>query len=292
MSFSQMFADPMISEIIIKAILVGFMVSLCSSLLGVSLVLKRFSMIGDGLSHFGFFAVAIATTTKAFDIILNGKNFSFALEFEMLVVVLVAIIILRINSSKTKGDAAIAIFSTAGIALGSIIYNITGNNTMDVCTSLFGSTSIFTISNTDLIFTIVTSVLVIALFVIFYSRIFAVTFDSEFSRATGTSANFFNTLIAVLTAVTIVIGMKMMGAIMISGLIIFPALSAMRVCKSFKGVVLTSAVFSVVCFLIGFFIACRFSFQTGPTVVTIDVFAFIVFLIISKLKSRKKVESK
>lgn len=284
MTFSEMFSDPMITGIILKALAVGFLVSLCSSLLGVSLVLKRYSMIGDGLSHFGFFAVAIATVTGAF-----GK---FSLEFEMLIVVAVAIILLRLNNNaKTKGDAAIAIFSTAGIALGSILYNATGNNTMDVCTSLFGSSNIFTISAGDMAFSVTLSVIIIAVFIIFYLRIFAVTFDSDFAKATGTKANFYNTLIAVLTAVTIVIGMKMMGAIMISGLIIFPALSSMRLCKSFRSVVILSGVLSVVCFLIGFFIACRFSFQTGPTVVSIDVLIFIIFVIISKISAkRKKVE--
>ena len=286
MTFTEIFADPLMSKIVIKAIIVGFLVSLCSSLLGVSLVLKRFSMIGDGLSHFGFFAVAIATVTSIFNFTLKGKQFSLALEFEMLVVIIVAIILLRLKNSKTKGDAAIAIFSTAGIALGSIVYNATGNNTMDVCTSLFGSSNIFTISDADLIFSLVLSVAIIIVFIVFYTRIFAVTFDSDFAKATGIKSDFYNTLIAVLTAVTIVLGMKMMGAIMISGLIIFPALSAMRVCKSFKSVVLVSAVFAVVCFLIGFFIACRLSYQTGPTVVTVDVAAFILFLIVSKLKAK------
>ena len=286
MTFTEIFADPLMSKIVIKAIIVGFLVSLCSSLLGVSLVLKRFSMIGDGLSHFGFFAVAIATVTSIFNFTLKGKQFSLALEFEMLVVIIVAIILLRLKNSKTKGDAAIAIFSTAGIALGSIVYNATGNNTMDVCTSLFGSSNIFTISDADLIFSLVLSVAIIIVFIVFYTRIFAVTFDSDFAKATGIKSDFYNTLIAVLTAVTIVLGMKMMGAIMISGLIIFPALSAMRVCKSFKSVVLVSAVFAVVCFLIGFFIACRLSYQTGPTVVTVDVAAFILFVIVSKLKAK------
>jgi len=262
------------------------LVSLCSSLLGVSLVLKRFSMIGDGLSHFGFFAVAIATVTGIFDFTIGNKPFSLALEFEMLVVVIVAIILLRLKNSKTKGDAAIAIFSTAGIALGSIVYNATGNNTMDVCTSLFGSSNIFTISDADLGFSVVLCVAILIFFVLFYTRIFAVTFDSDFAAATGIKSNFYNTFIAILTAVTIVLGMKMMGAIMVSGLIIFPALAAMRVCKSFKSVVIVSAVFSVVCFLIGFFIACTLSFQTGPTVVTVDVAAFILFLLISKIKAK------
>ena len=286
MSFSEIFTDPLMSKIVFKAIIVGFLVSLCSSLLGVSLVLKRFSMIGDGLSHFGFFAVAITTVTGIFDFTLKGKQFSLALEFEMLVVVIVAIILLRLKNSKTKGDAAIAIFSTAGIALGSIIYNATGNNTMDVCTSLFGSSNIFTISDSDLAFSVIITLTIIIAFILFYTRVFAVTFDSDFAKATGIKSDMYNTLIAVLTAVTIVIGMKMMGAIMISGLIIFPALSAMRVCKSFKSVVIVSAVFSVVCFLIGFFIACTLSFQTGPTVVTVDVAAFIIFVIISRIKAK------
>lgn len=280
MTLKEIFADPIMIDIIIKATVVGFLVSLCASLLGVSLVLKRYSMIGDGLSHFGFLAVAVATTTGIFG--------NFSLEVEMAVVILVAIVILRIgNRSKTTGDAAIAIFSTAGIALGSIVYNITGNNTMDVCTSLFGSSNIFTISDSDLLISVIAGLIILTVFVLFYTRIFAVTFDSDFASATGTNSTAMNTIIAVLAAVVIVLGMKMMGAIMVSGLIIFPALSSMRLCKSFKSVVLLSGIFSVAGFLIGFYIACRMSFQTGPTVVTVDVLIFVICLAISAITKRK-----
>ena len=284
MTLAQMFSSSLLVGVIVKALVVGVLVSLCSSLLGVSLVLKRFSMIGDGLSHVGFGALAIATVLDL------GK---FSLELSSPIVIVAAFFILRINeSSKIKGDAAIALFSTGAIAIGSLIYNFSGSRSTDVCNSLFGSASIITLNTKDLIISIVLSVLVLSLYACFYNRIFAITFDETFSKATGIKAELYKILIAVLTAVTVVLGMKMMGAIMISGLIIFPALTSMRICRSFKSVIICSAILSVVCFVIGFFAACSFEFQTGPTVVTVNVLAFLLFSLAAVIISRTGVMQK
>lgn len=284
MTLAQMFSSSLLVGVIVKALVVGVLVSLCSSLLGVSLVLKRFSMIGDGLSHVGFGALAIATVLDL------GK---FSLELSIPIVIVAAFFILRINeSSKIKGDAAIALFSTGAIAIGSLIYNFSGSRSTDVCNSLFGSASIITLNTKDLIISIVLSVLVLSLYACFYNRIFAITFDETFSKATGIKAELYKILIAVLTAVTVVLGMKMMGAIMISGLIIFPALTSMRICRSFKSVIICSAILSVVCFVIGFFAACSFEFQTGPTVVTVNVLAFLLFSLAAVIISRTGVMQK
>ena len=203
-----------------RALIVGVLVSLCAALLGVSLVLKRYSMIGDGLSHVGFGALAVASA-------LNLAPLAVAVP----VVVLAAILLLRLRqSAAVKGDAAIAMISSSALAIGVISLSLsTGMNT-EVSSYLFGS--VLSLSRGDAVFSVLLSLAVIALFVLFYPRIFAVTFDENFSRATGTKAELFNTLLAVLTAITVVLGMRMMGALLISSLIIFPALSAMRICRS------------------------------------------------------------
>ena len=212
-----------------RALIVGVLVSLCAALLGVSLVLKRYSMIGDGLSHVGFGALAVASA-------LNLAPLAVAVP----VVVLAAILLLRLRqSAAVKGDAAIAMISSSALAIGVISLSLsTGMNT-EVSSYLFGS--VLSLSRGDAVFSVLLSLAVIALFVLFYPRIFAVTFDENFSRATGTKTELFNTLLAVLTAITVVLGMRMMGALLISSLVIFPALSAMRVCKSFKAVALCAA---------------------------------------------------
>ena len=220
-----------------RALIVGVLVSLCAALLGVSLVLKRYSMIGDGLSHVGFGALAVASA-------LNLAPLAVAVP----VVVLAAILLLRLRqSAAVKGDAAIAMISSSALAIGVISLSLsTGMNT-EVSSYLFGS--VLSLSRGDAVFSVLLSLAVIALFALFYPRIypriFAVTFDESFSRATGTRTELFNTLLAVLTAITVVLGMRMMGALLISSLIIFPALSAMRICRSFKAVVLVSACISV-----------------------------------------------
>ena len=245
-----------------RALIVGVLVSLCAALLGVSLVLKRYSMIGDGLSHVGFGALAVASA-------LNLAPLAVAVP----VVVLAAILLLRLRqSAAVKGDAAIAMISSSALAIGVISLSLsTGMNT-EVSSYLFGS--VLSLSRGDAVFSILLSLAVIALFALFYPRIFAVTFDESFSRATGTKTELFNTLLAVLTAITVVLGMRMMGALLISSLIIFPALSAMRICRSFKGVVLTAACISVLCFLTGLLASYFLETPTGASIVVADLLAY------------------
>ena len=223
---------------ILRALIVGVLVSLCASLLGVSLVLKRYSMIGDGLSHVGFGAIAVATA------------FNWApMEFTIPVVIIAAFLLLRLSeNSSIKGDSAIAIISTGALAFGILVASMTTGMNTDINSYLFGSILAMTLN--DVLLSVVLSAVVIVLFVLFYNNIFAVTFDETFSNATGIRANVYNMLIAILTAITIVLGMRMMGALLISSLIIFPALTSMRVCKHSTTVVIVSAVISIICFLL------------------------------------------
>ena len=278
MTLNEMLFDPFILRILSRAAIVGVLVSLCAALLGVSMVLKRYSMIGDGLSHIGFCAVAFSSLIGFAD---------FSLEISIPLVVLAAVVLLRISeSSRIKGDSAIALLSTGAVALGYILYNFNNKSAADVCNSLFGSASVITINDKDLIISIVLSVLVLGLFILFYNKIFALAFDESFSTASGEKTKLYKLVIALLTGVTVVVGMKMMGAILISALVVFPAVSAMRICKTFKSVILTAGAISVICFLIGFYIACRLSLQVGPTVVLANAAAFIVLSIFSKSKKR------
>lgn len=279
MTVYEIFSDPFIAEIVVKALSVGILVSLCASMLGVSLVLNRFSMIGDGLSHVGFFALAIAG-------VLKMANFK--LEVSLVIVVAAAFLIFWLkDNSKIKGDAATALISTGAIAIGSLIFNMSGARNTDICNSLFGSSSIITLTNKELVISILLSVITLVMFVLFYNRIFAMTFDDTFARATGIKTKLYKTMIAILTAITIVLGMEMMGAIMISALVVFPSLSSMRVCKSFRSVVICSAVLGIFCFVLGFFGACRLSFQTGPTVVTVHIAAFLIFSFIGYITGQR-----
>ena len=257
---------------ILRALIVGVLVSLCASLLGVSLVLKRYSMIGDGLSHVGFGAIAVATA------------FNWApMEFTIPVVIIAAFLLLRLSeNSSIKGDSAIAIISTGALAFGILVASMTTGMNTDINSYLFGSILAMTLN--DVLLSVVLSAVVIVLFVLFYNKIFAVTFDETFSNATGIRANVYNMLIAILTAITIVLGMRMMGALLISSLIIFPALTSMRVCKHFKTVVIVSAVISIICFLLGLIISYFFSTPTGATVVVINIGIFILFSILGKLR--------
>lgn len=253
-----------------RALIVGVLVSLCAALLGVSLVLKRYSMIGDGLSHVGFGALAIA----------SALGFA-PLAFTVPVVVVAAVLLLRLSrSSRVHGDAAIAIISSSALAIGVITVSLTTGMNTEVSSYMFGS--ILSLSRSDAILSVVLSLAVLVLFVLFYPRIFAVTFDETFSRATGTKTELYNTLLAVLTAVTVVLGMRMMGALLISSLIIFPALSAMRVCKSFKAVVLCSAAISVVCFVVGITASYFLETPTGASIVVADLAAFGLFTLIGR----------
>ncbi|MBE5040814.1 metal ABC transporter permease [Ructibacterium gallinarum] len=257
---------------ILRAVVVGGLVALCASLLGVSLVLKRYAMIGDGLSHVGFGALAVAT----------AMNWA-PLEVTIPVVVAAAFLLLRLSdNSKIKGDSAIAMIATGSLALGIMIASkSTGMNT-DIYNYLFGS--ILAMSRSDVLLSLVLSAAVLILFVLFYNKIFAVTFDESFAKATGTKAEIYNMLLALLTAVTIVLGMRMMGALLISSLIIFPALTSMRLCKSFRSVTICSAVISVFCVLMGIALSFVYSTPTGASIVTVNIGVFILFSIMALVK--------
>ncbi len=275
MTFTEILSSPFLTALVGKSLVVGILVSLCASLLGVSLVLKRYSMIGDGLSHVGFFALALAAAA--------GVSGTHSLEASLPIVILAAVLILRLSrSEKINGDAACAIVSTGAVAIGTLINNLTGTGSADVCSSLFGSASIVTLSDKDLGISIVLSAAVLVWYSIFARQIFAVTFDETFARSAGCRTEGINLALAVLTGVTIVLGMKMMGALMISALILFPPMTAMRLFGSFRSVVLSAAAVSVVCFLIGFFLACWLGLQTGATVVTVNV---LVFCIVSGIRA-------
>lgn len=256
------------------ALIVGVLISLCSSLLGVTLVLKRFSYIGDGLSHVAFGAMAVAAVLKV------TNNMLIILP----VTVLCAILLLRTGqNAMIKGDAAIAMISVSALAFGYLLMNIfssSPNISGDVCSTLFGSTSILTLTVNEVWLCIILSVIVVVIFVLFYNKIFAVTFDEDFSKASGVNAGAYNLLIAVITAVIIVLSMNLVGSLLISALVIFPALSAMRLCHSFKKVTVFSAVLSVVCALVGILISILAGTPVGSTIVAADAVAFGVCSII------------
>lgn len=257
-----------------RALLVGIPVSLCAALLGVSLVLKRYSMIGDGLSHVGFGALAIASA-------LNLAP----LEVAVPVVIIAAFLLLRLSeNSKTKGDAAIALISSSALAIGVIAATMANGMNTDLNSYLFGS--ILATSSTDAVVSIALSVLVLLIFIFFYNKIFAVTFDETFSKATGIRVNTYNMVIALLTALTIVIGMRIMGTLLISSLIIFPALTSMRVCRRFKSVIICSAVLSVICFFIGIMLSFQFETPTGASIVVVNIAAFLIFALAGVIKKR------
>ncbi len=251
-----------------RAFLVGSLVALCSALLGVSLVLKRYSMIGDGLSHVGFGAMAIAAA-------MNAAPLTVAIP----VVIVAAILLLRISgNAKIKGDAAIALISTTSLAVGVMVISLTTGMNTDVYNYMFGS--ILAMSAEDVKLSLVLSVFVLILFIVFYHKIFAITFDETFARATGVKAGVYNTLIAVLTAVTIVLGMRMMGALLISSLIIFPALTSMRVCRTFKSVIINAAVISVVCLIAGVTLSYVAATPAGASVVLANLVMMVLYTIV------------
>lgn len=262
------------------ALLVGVLIALCSSLLGVTLVLKRFSFIGDGLSHVAFGAIAIAG-------VLNLSN-------EMIIVLPVTVIsaillLMTGQNTKIKGDAAVALISVGSLAVGYLLMNIfssSANVSGDVCSTLFGSTSILTLTTADVWLCVIMSALVIGIFLLFYHKIFSVTFDETFASATGVKASVYNLIIAVITAVIIVLAMNLVGSLLISALIICPALSAMRMFKSFRSVILSSAVISVVCAVAGIVVAILFSTPVGSTIVAADIAVFLIFLILGKITGR------
>jgi len=260
MDFIQMFSYPFMQ----RALIAGVLVSLCAALLGVSLVLKRYSMIGDGLSHVSFGALAIAV----------ALDFT-PLYFSIPVVILAAFFLLRMaNHPRWNSDAAIAVMSASALAIGIIVISRTTGMTTDVDNYMFAS--VLAMSKTDVALSVVVCAAVLALFILFYHKLFAVTFDESFSRATGLNVDWYNTLLAILTALTIVLGMRMMGAMLISSLVIFPALTAMRLFKSFRGVVLCSAVTSVSCFCAGLTASFVLSTPVGASVVVANLTLFLL----------------
>ena len=249
----------------VRALFGGMLVSLCASLLGVSLVLKRYSMIGDGLSHVSFGALSIA--------LAMGWS---PLKVSIPVVVLAAFFLLRITEkSRIKSDAAIAMISASSLAIGIIVTSLTTGMTTDVSSYMFGS--ILAMTKEDVMLSAVLCIIVLGLFVLCYNQVFAVTFDENFAKATGVNVGAYNMLISVLTAVTIVLGMRMMGAMLISSLVIFPCLTSMRVFKSFTSVVVSSGILSLVCFLLGMMASYQFSMPAGASVVVVNLIAFGLF---------------
>ena len=265
-----------------KALVVGVLIALCSSLLGVPLVLKRFSFIGDGLSHVAFGAMALAA-------VMNLTN---NMPLVLVITVISAILILRMGqNTKIKGDAAVAMISVGSLAVGYLLMNVfstSSNLSGDVCSTLFGSTSILTLTDIEVWLCGVLSVTVVIVFILFYNRIFAVTFDEGFARATGARAGLYNLMIAIVTAVIIVLAMNLVGSLLISALVIFPALSAMRVFKSFKSVTVCSAIMSVCCAFTGILISIAFGTPVGSTIVAVDIVIFGVFSLAGVIAGARK----
>ncbi len=267
-TIQQMLSYPFL----VNAIIVGTLVSLCASLLGVSLVLKRYSMIGDGLSHVGFAALAVAYA-------LNAAPLTITIP----VCVLAAFLLLRLKeNSKLKGDAATALLCSGSLAVGVMTISLTTGMNTDVCNYMFGS--ILSMSKADVRLSVVLSVIVLILYVFFYNKIFAVTFDETFAKATGTHSDFYNMLISFLTAVTVVLGMRIMGTLLISSLIIFPSLSSMRICKHFRSVIVCSAVISAFCFIFGIFFSYLYSTPTGASIVIANIFVFLIFSFVERVR--------
>ena len=279
----QSFAAALQAPFIQRALIAGVLISFCSSLLGVTLVLKRFSFIGDGLSHVAFGATAIAAAFK----LSGSENMPLVLG----VTIICAILLLRGGqNAKIKGDASIAMISVGALAFGYLLINILakagrtgGNISGDVCTTLFGSTGLLTVKWSDVIFFSILTVIVFSAFVICYTKIFAVTFDENFAKATGIKTGIYNLIIAIIIAVIIVLAMNLVGSLLVSALVIFPALSAMRVFKSFKSVTICSAVFSVCFTLVGMLAAVFFGTPPGATIVAVDILGFAIFTVIGKM---------
>ncbi len=258
------------------ALITGIFISLASSLLGVTLVLKRFSFIGDGLSHTAFGAMAIATILK-----ISNTNL-----LVMPITIVCAIFLLWLNnSSRIKGDASLAIMSVTSMALGYFLMNAfstTANVAGDVCSTLFGSTAILTLNKSDVLICIISSIVVVALYIFYYHNIFAVTFDEDFAQASGINVKLYNTMIAVVTAIVIVLAMNLVGSLLITALVVFPALAAMKVCTSFKKVIIMAGFFSVVTAVTGILISVVLSTPVGATIVLIELVAYLFFLVLGK----------
>ncbi len=273
-NLSDILTPEYVSVILLPALIAGVAVSLCASLLGVSLVLKRCSMIGDGLSHVGYGTLCVAAA-------LGWAPMKVTIP----IVILAAYILLRLSeNSRLGGDTAIALFSTSALAIG-IFASSKANLMTDVSHYMFGS--ILAMSRGDVIFCVILSICVILVYLLFYDKIFAVTFDENFARATGLNVRFYNLLIAVLTAVTVVLGMMMMGALLISSLMIFPAVTAMRLCRQFRHVVLTAVIISVSCFLLGLFLSLVVDTAIGASVIIMNLIVFAAASLIAFLRGRR-----
>ena len=264
------------------AVITAVLIAVCASLLGVTLVLKRFSFIGDGLSHVAFGVLAVAA-------VLNLSN---NMLLVLPVTVLCAVLLLRTGkNARVRGDAAVAMISVASLAFGYMLMNIfstTSNVSGDVCSSLFGSASILTLSSTEVWLCAILSIVVVVLFIVFYNRIFAVTFDEDFAKASGLHANAYNLLIAIITAIIIVVAMNLVGSLLISALIVFPALSAMRLFKSFKAVTVCAAVISVICSLGGIIVSILFETPVGSTIVVADAVVFGICFLLGFIRGSSK----
>ncbi len=265
-------------QFVIYALVVGTLIALCSAMIGVTLVLKRFSFIGDGLSHVAFGAMCVATVMD-----LTGH-----MIITMPVTVISAVLLLRAGGrTKVKGDAQLAMISVVSLALGYLIMNLastSSNLSGDVCSTLFGSTSILTLTSGDALLCGILSVCVVIAFIIFYNKIFAVTFDEDFARATGVRADAYNLAVAVIIAVIIVLGMSLVGSLLISALIIFPALAAMRIYKTFLSVTVCSVIISVICAVLGMLISICGGTPVGATVVAVDLVCYLGFCLVSKVR--------
>ena len=262
-------------DFMIRAIIVGSLVSLCSTLLGTSLVLKRYSMIGDGLSHVGFAALAIAYALQ-----LAPMSVSIP------ICVIAAFFLLQLEeNSKIKGDAATALLCSGALAVGVMTISLTTGMNTDVCNYMFGS--ILAISPSDMRLSVILSVVVLFLYIFFYPRIFAVTFDENFAKASGTNTRFYNMVLALLTSITIVLGMRMMGTLLISSLIVFPSITAMRVCKNFLGTIILASILSLFGFFVGMTLSFLYSIPTGASIVVIDIILFFIFCAIEAIRNRK-----
>ena len=268
----EMFSYPFL----VRAMVVGLLVSLCCAMLGVSLVLKRYSMIGDGLSNVGFGALAVAS-------VLNVAPLSFAIP----VVVAAAFFLLRMNeNSLIKGDAAIALVSTGSLSIGVLVMSLTTGMNLDVCNYMFGS--ILAMTQSDVYLSMVLSALVLLLFILFYHKMFAITFDETFAKATGIRVGFYKMLLAVLTALTITLGMRLMGTLLISSLIVCPALTAMRLCRSFKWVIIHSIFISVICFFLGLVMSYLVATPPGASVVAMNIVMFFIYSLLSFVRKGVK----
>ena len=268
-------------DFVINALIVGVLISLCCGILGVFLVLKRYSMIGDGLSHVAFGATSIAMIVGIADIYLM-----------LPITIVVAILLIRMtNRGKVKNDSAIAMLSVGALAIGYLLVNIfssSANISSDVCSTLFGSTSILTLSSLDVWLSIVLTIFVLAYFILFHNKIFAVTFDESFAKASGTKTSIYNNIMAVIVGIIIVLAMKLVGSLLISALIVFPALSAIRLFKSYKLVIIFASIVSVVNSILGIFISMLWGTPVGATIVAIDIFVYVICWCIEIIKKEIK----